>query len=122
MAMNLQFTNLVEPLDHFRDEPSCLAYLEEQCWQGQPFCPHCDCQKVYRTNPGFKCANKDCRKKIQCLGKFHFRKLQDQPAANAFRQMIYSLAMTTFLYPCGRYRISNLPFYNQPPLLHLEKH
>ena len=65
--MDLQFSNLVELLDHFKDEPTCVAYLELQRWNNQPVCPYCNHQKVYRTNRGFKCANNDCHKKFSVL-------------------------------------------------------
>lgn len=33
-------------------------------WGGKVVCPHCNSEKVYRTNRGFKCANKECYKKF----------------------------------------------------------
>ncbi|HXB12590.1 MAG TPA: IS1595 family transposase [Bacteroidia bacterium] len=62
--MKTQFKNYILLLEHFKDEATCHALLEKQRWNGNPICPHCKHDKVYRTNRGFKCANKDCHKKF----------------------------------------------------------
>jgi len=62
--MSAPFKNLQQLFDHFRDEQTCIAYYEQLRWGGKPVCPHCASEKVYRTNRGFKCGNKDCRKKF----------------------------------------------------------
>ena len=38
--------------------------MEQQRWNGNVDCPFCACTKVYRTNRGFKCADKFCAKKF----------------------------------------------------------
>ena len=62
--MITQFKNLQQLLDFFKDEDVCAAYYEQQRWGGKPICPHCGCDKIYRTNRGYKCGNKECRKKF----------------------------------------------------------
>lgn len=62
--MNLQFNSLLQLLDYFKEESTCIEFLEQMRWKGEPKCPHCKCKKVYRTNRGFKCSSKDCRKKF----------------------------------------------------------
>jgi transposase-like protein len=62
--MTSSFKTLPQLLDHFKDEATCVEYLEHQRWGGKPICPHCGYDKVYRTNRGFKCANKECYKKF----------------------------------------------------------
>lgn len=60
----MNFKNLQQLFDYFKDEATCKAYLEQQRWNGNPECPFCACTKVYRTNRGFKCADKFCAKKF----------------------------------------------------------
>lgn len=59
-----QFKNVLAVLDYFKDEATCKAHLEQLRWNGKVTCPHCGHEKVYRTNRGFKCADKDCHKKF----------------------------------------------------------
>jgi predicted RNA-binding Zn-ribbon protein involved in translation (DUF1610 family) len=64
------FKDLKQLLAHFADEKVCLAYLEEQLWNGKPLCPHCGSEKVYRLSNGkqFKCGNKKtCDRKFNVL-------------------------------------------------------
>ena len=65
--MFAQFSNLYQLFDFFKDEAVCLSYWEQIHWGGQPFCPHCSCEKVYKTNRGYKCANKECFKKFTAI-------------------------------------------------------
>jgi transposase-like protein len=60
----MKFKNLQQLFDTFKDEKTCRDYLEEQRWNGSPECPFCGSTKVYRTNRGFKCADKFCAKKF----------------------------------------------------------
>jgi transposase-like protein len=60
----MNFKNVTQLLDHFKDEATCRAYLEQKRWQGTPACHHCGSLRVYRTNRGFKCAEKLCGKKF----------------------------------------------------------
>ena len=58
------FKNLKELFDFFKDEETCRNYYEQQRWGGTPACPFCGSLKVYRTNRGFKCGEKECHKKF----------------------------------------------------------
>lgn len=60
--MDLHFKSLPELLNHFKDNETCIKYLEFQRWNGKTVCPHCKHEKVYKTNRGYKCA--------LCLKKF----------------------------------------------------
>jgi transposase-like protein len=60
----MNFSNLTECLDFFKDEETCIAYLEQQRWGGTPACPFCGVVGAYRTNRGFKCKDKACGKKF----------------------------------------------------------
>jgi transposase-like protein len=62
--MQTQFSNLQTLLDFFKDEETCKAYYAEKRWNGNVVCPHCNHDKVYTTNRGYKCANKECHKKF----------------------------------------------------------
>jgi transposase-like protein len=59
-----QFKTLVQLLDFFKDEETCIAYLEQQRWGGTPACPFCGVVDPYRTNRGYKCRDKECHKKF----------------------------------------------------------
>lgn len=59
-----QFKNLQQLIDFFKDEATCKAYYEQVRWSGKITCPHCNSEKVYRTNRGYKCATKECYKKF----------------------------------------------------------
>jgi len=61
----MKFKSLPHLLNHFKDNETCVAYLEKQRWDGNPVCPHCGTDsKPYKTNRGYKCSDKDCRKKF----------------------------------------------------------
>lgn len=60
----MTFKNVLELLDHFKDDATCKAHLEFKRWGGVPSCHHCGSLRVYRTNRGFKCAEKLCGKKF----------------------------------------------------------
>lgn len=62
--MKTEFKNIIEVLDYFKDEETCKKLLELQRWGGKPICPHCGCDKVYRTNRGYRCSDKTCFKKF----------------------------------------------------------
>jgi transposase-like protein len=64
------FKDLKQLLAYFSDQKTCLAYLEEQLWNGKPVCPHCGSEKVYRLADGknFKCGDKkNCDRKFNVL-------------------------------------------------------
>jgi transposase-like protein len=60
----VEFKNLTQLIDYFKDEERCKAYLEKQRWGTHVACPHCGSLRVYRTNRGFKCGEKECYKKF----------------------------------------------------------
>ena len=60
----MNFKNLTECLDYFKEESACIAYLEQQRWGRTPACPFCGVINPYRTNRGFKCRDKECGKKF----------------------------------------------------------
>lgn len=63
----MNFKNLPELLDYFKDEETCRIYLEKARWAGVPICPYCGhCGKMYRIEKGkrIKCGNKGCYKKF----------------------------------------------------------
>lgn len=62
--MITKFKNLQSLLDFFKDEETCKAWYTEQRWAGNPACPHCGSIKVYTTNRGYKCGEKECAKKF----------------------------------------------------------
>ncbi len=63
--MEGQFKNLQQLLDFFKNEKTCKAYYEKQCWGSNIACPHCgNAGKIYRTNRGFECGEKFCFKKF----------------------------------------------------------
>lgn len=60
----MNFKNLTQLFDYFKNDTICREYLEQQRWNGKVECPFCASQKVYRTNRGFKCADRFCAKKF----------------------------------------------------------
>lgn len=62
--MNTNFKTLIQLLDTFQDEKSCIEYLEQQRWNGNPICPFCGAEKPYVTDRGYKCRDKECHKKF----------------------------------------------------------
>lgn len=62
-ARQSQIKSLPQLLNFFKDEDTCIEFLEQQRWGDKPQCPHCGFdKKIYRTNRGFKCT--DCGKKF----------------------------------------------------------
>lgn len=64
---HMNFKNVTQLLDHFKDEATCRAHLEFTRWGNTPACVHCGSTHVYRTNRGFKCAEKLCGKKFSAI-------------------------------------------------------
>jgi transposase-like protein len=63
--MTTEFTSLFKLLDYFKEEYTCIEYLANTRWAGNPTCPHCGSAKVpYNTNRGYKCSDKYCLKKF----------------------------------------------------------
>lgn len=60
----MEFSNLTQLFDYFKNDTICREYLEQQRWNGNVECPFCAATKVYRTSRGFKCADRFCAKKF----------------------------------------------------------
>lgn len=62
--MTTQFNSLIQVLDFFKEETTCINYLAFRRWNDTPTCPHCGNVGAYVTNRGFKCKAKECNKKF----------------------------------------------------------
>ena len=62
--MTSQFKSLIQVLDFFKEEQTCINYLATQRWGEKAACPHCGNTKAWKTNRGFTCAAKECGKKF----------------------------------------------------------
>jgi transposase-like protein len=62
--MKTDFKNLQQLFSFFDTEEKCKEYYADARWGGNVVCPHCGHGKVYTTNRGYKCANKECYKKF----------------------------------------------------------
>ena len=62
--MTTNFKSLIQVLDFFKEESTCIQYLAENRWADAPSCPHCGNVGAYVTNRGFKCKAKECQKKF----------------------------------------------------------
>lgn len=62
--MATQFKSLLQVLDFFKPEETCISYLGQSRWNDTPTCPHCGNVGAYVTNRGFKCKAKECNKKF----------------------------------------------------------
>lgn len=62
--MTTNFKNLIQLLDFFKDEATCVNYLASSRWGNEPACPHCGNVGAYVTNRGYKCKAKECHKKF----------------------------------------------------------
>lgn len=60
----MDFKSLIQLLDYFKDEQTCIEYYERLRWGNEPACPHCGCTNPYKTNRGWKCRDKECHKKF----------------------------------------------------------
>ena len=40
--------NLIEVMERFPDQESCIDHLERIRWAGKPACPHCSSQNIRR--------------------------------------------------------------------------
>jgi transposase-like protein len=70
--MTTQFKSLLQVLDYFKSEETCIKYLAAQRWGETPCCPHCGNVGGYVTNRGFKCKAKECQKKFTVTTKSIF--------------------------------------------------
>lgn len=62
--MTTNFKSLLQLLDFFKEEATCIQYLAESRWADTPSCPHCGNVGAYVTNRGYKCKAKECHKKF----------------------------------------------------------
>jgi transposase-like protein len=60
----MKFKSLIQLLDYFKKEETCIKYAENLIWKGNPQCPHCKSYKPYITTTGYKCSNNECYKKF----------------------------------------------------------
>ncbi len=60
--MTKNFNTIIDFLEYFKDEETCLKYLKEIRFKNGEFCPHCGYSKIYTFKDGktYKCAK--CRK------------------------------------------------------------
>lgn len=65
--MFAEFNNVLEVMDFFKDEETCLKYWEYVRWGDNITCIHCNHDKVYVTNRGYKCATTGCGRKFSAL-------------------------------------------------------
>ena len=65
--MLTQFKSLIQVLDHFKEEQTCINYLAQLRWDETPACPHCGNVGAYITNRGYKCKAKECHKKFTVI-------------------------------------------------------
>jgi transposase-like protein len=65
--MTTQFKSLIQVLDYFKSEETCINYLAQQRWGETPCCPHCGNTKAWKTNRGYTCAAKECGKKFSVI-------------------------------------------------------
>jgi transposase-like protein len=58
------FDSLFELTQYFKDEQTCLSYLEQWRWKDGIHCPHCGMDKIYRFSDGkrFRCGS--CREQF----------------------------------------------------------
>ena len=54
------FKSLLELLDFFKDEKTCIEYLEQKTWNGKPTCPDCGSVNYYIVKGGYRCKEKGC--------------------------------------------------------------
>ncbi len=59
-----EFKNLMDVMERFPDNDSCLEYLEQARWGDTPVCPHCESDQIYRYKKRkiYKC--KSCKKQF----------------------------------------------------------
>lgn len=65
--MNNNLDSLIVVSDYFRSNENCKMFLVQQRWNNTIQCPYCSCSKIYTTNRGYKCADKNCKKKFTII-------------------------------------------------------
>lgn len=76
--------NLIEVMERFPDQESCIDYLERIRWRSMPYCPHCGCIEVVRKKEDgvgvgrvgrFHCSACKASFKVTCGTVFHGTKI-----------------------------------------------
>ena len=74
--------NLIEVMERFPDQESCIEHLERIRWRGTPVCPHCGCIEVVRKKEDgvgrvgrFHCSACHASFKVTCGTVFHGTKI-----------------------------------------------
>ena len=60
----MHFNSLLQLLDYFKEESTCIDHYEQIRFSDGLACPHCGCTTVGRTQRGFRCSIKGCSKKF----------------------------------------------------------
>jgi len=58
------FDNLISLIEYFKDEPTCIQFLERVRWGEEPICPHCSHNKINRYSNNLTLRCKKCDKKF----------------------------------------------------------
>lgn len=58
----MNFKSLLQLLDYFKEESTCIEYYEQIRWGNDPACPHCNNENPYKTKRGYRCREKECKK------------------------------------------------------------
>lgn len=77
MSAIIVFKNAKDIDENLKDEKTCRSHYEAMRWDGYVVCPHCGHDEVYILKPSkhqneYKCKNKKCHKKFNCLTKTIF--------------------------------------------------
>lgn len=63
-----EFRSDIDLLDYFSQKSTCVSYLEQYRWNGNPYCPHCYNDKYQKLKDGrYRCSDKLCYKKYSVL-------------------------------------------------------
>ena len=74
--------NLIEVMERFPDQESCIEHLERIRWGNKPVCPHCGCVEVKQKNEDgvgrvgrYHCSACKASFKVTCGTVFHHTKI-----------------------------------------------
>ena len=77
--------NLIEVMERFPDQESCIDYLERIRWRNKPVCPHCESKDVVRKKEEgvgrvgrYNCHDCNASFKVTCGTVFHGTKIKLQ--------------------------------------------
>lgn len=65
--------NLIEVMERFPDQESCIEHLERIRWQGKVICPHCECKQE--------------RRRLRACGTLALRQLWDFLQSNLWHSL-----------------------------------